>query len=399
MKSLNNWLGLILSMILVIVLVLPTVRWLALRAPDGELYGYTDEVPQSPTALLDAFFDKTLQQWLQKYFEVNLGFRPFLIRSFNELIFRAFKEAPKVGLYNTEAHGIYTSMSIESLNGDVVNRKDLEERYHVEANKLLQVQQRLQAKGKYFEVIIGTSKAYVYPEGLGDRFLVGGSNGIFERSASFGKVLRQVGVNVIDGGPLLRDYVARTGVQTHSDSGVHWNYFAGCLIAHQLLDNIRQHQFPNAPLLDCGQPSMAEPYMIDVDGLLLLNIWSTGGVAKPTPYPSLMKIDKAAWHPNIVLISDSFSAQIIYALKQANAYSRLVTSDYFRVRAIDDRILDTFVPPDMKVNEALMHEALMRDIEKSDVIVLEMVDYNVPRWGYGFTDFILSYFTERGRGS
>ena len=389
MKSLNYWAGFVLSMILVAILALPTARWFALRAPDGALYGYTDDVPKPPNDLLHAFFDKSLQQWVQKYFEVNLGFRPFLIRSFNELTFRAFKEAPKLRLYNTEAHGLYSKMSIESLNGDVVNRKSLEDRYHIEAKKLLQVQQRLQAKGKYFEVIIGTSKAYVYPDGLGNRFLVGGSNGIFERAASFGKLLQETGVNVIDGGPLLRDFVARTGIPTHPDSGVHWNYFAGCLIAHQLLDNIRIRQFPDAPVLDCGEPIMQEPHWVDVDGLMLLNIWSKGGVAKLTPYPTIRKNDDSVWRPNIVFIGDSFSDQIRYALQQANTYSSMMMSGYFRNRAFDDRITNTIMPVDNMADENTIHKAIMTDIENSQVVVLQMVDYNVGRWEYGFADYFL----------
>ena len=390
MKSTNPIVGLLLSITLVFMLALPTLRWLDIRAPDGKLYGYTDDVSPPPTDLMRAFLDKSLQQWIQKYYEVNLGFRPFLIRSFNELNFRLFQEAPKLRLYNTESHGLYSKMSIDSLNDEIVRRKVLDDLYHVEAEKLLRVQSKLKSQGKYFEVIIGTSKSYVYPNSLGARFLVGGSDGIFERAASFGEILRETGVNVIDGGPLLRDFIARTGIDTHPDSGVHWNYFAGCLVAHQLLDNIRLRQFPDTPLLDCGVPKMDEPHMVDVDGLLLLNIWSNGGVAKPTPYPLIKRNNDRAWRPNIVFIGDSFSDQIRYALQQANAYSSMIMSGYFRVREVDDRVAGAITPADNKADEATVHKALMKDIENSDVIVLQMVDYNVGRWGYGFTDYYLT---------
>jgi hypothetical protein len=391
MRSINSIVGFAFSMTLVTVLALPTLRWLDLRVPDGVLYGYTDEVPPPPTNLMCAFFDKSLQHWVEKYFEVNLGFRPLLIRSFNELNFRFFHEAPKLRLYTTQAHGLYSKMSLESLNDEVVRRKELEERYHIEAEKLLRVQRKLQSQGKYFEVVIGTSKPYVYPNGLGTRYLVGGSESIFERAASFGKVLREAGVNVIDGGPLLREFVAKTGVETHPASGVHWNYYAGCLIASQLLDNIRARQFPKAPMLDCGLPQIAEPHMIDLDGLLLLNIWSTGGVAKLSPYPKIKRNDDSVWRPNIIFIGDSFSDQIRYALQQSNVYSRLVTSGYFRVREIDDRVANATVAANIKAEESVIHEALMKDIASSDVIILQMVDYNVQRWGYGFADYILKF--------
>jgi hypothetical protein len=393
MSRINKIIGFVFSVTLVTVLALPALRWLDLRAPDGTLYGYTDEVPPPPTNAMRAFFDRSLQRWVEKYFEVNLGFRALLIRSFNELNFRFFREAPKLRLYTTSAHGLYSKMSIENLNDEVVRRKVLEERYRIEAEKLLRVQRQLQSQGKYFEVVIGTSKPYVYPDSLGTRYLVGGSAGIFDRAANFGNILREAGVNVIDGGPLLREFATRTGVETHPASGVHWNYYAGCLVARQLFENLRTCQFAEAPMLDCGEPRVAEPQMVDVDGLLLLNIWSMGGLAKPSPYPTIAKIGEMTWRPNIVFIGDSFSDQIRYALRQANAYSRMVMSGYFREREIDDRVEGTTTVADMKADESTIREALMKDIANSDVIVLQMVDYNVGRWGYGFADYILNYFS------
>ena len=64
-------------------------------------------------------------------------------------------------------------------------------------------------------------------------------------------------------------------------------------------------------------------------------------------------------------------------------------SSYFRVREVDDRVAGTITAADNKADESMVHKALMKDIENSDVIVLQMVDYNVGRWGYGFADYIL----------
>jgi hypothetical protein len=333
----NRIAGFAFSVILVILLALPALRWLELRAPDGVLYGYSDSLPSPPNNLVHAFFDRSLQHWVEKNFEISLGFRALLIRSFNELNFRLFRESPKLQLYTTSAHGLYSKMSIDSLNDEVVRRKILEERYRIEADKLLRVQRQLQSQGKHFEVIIATSKPYVYPNSLGLRYLAGGSSGIFERAANFGNALHDAGVNVIDGGPLLRKFAAKTILETHPDSGVHWNYYAGCLVAHELLNNIRNRKFANIPMLDCGKPHLADPHMVDVDGLLLLNIWSNGGVAKPMPYPTILKNDKVIWRPDIVFVGDSFSDQIRYALQQANAYSVMTTSSYFKLRQIDDK--------------------------------------------------------------
>ena len=393
MSSTKKIVGLMLSAILVVLIASPALRLLYLRAPDGALYGYTDDVPSFPTNSMRAFFDRSFQHWVERYFDVNLGFREKLIRSFNELNFRLFREAPRLRLYATSTHGLYSKMSIDNLNDEVVRFKDLGERYRIEAAKLLLVQQRLHSLGKYFQVVIGTSKPYVYPDDLGGRYLVGGSSGIFDRAASFGKILREVGVNVIDGGPLLREFIRRTGVETHASTGVHWNYYAGCLVTQQLFVNLKSNSFATAPSLDCGEPHQGEPNMTDVDGLLLLNIWSQGGVSKPTAYPSKMNIGEYTWRPNILIIGDSFSGQIHYVLQETNAYSRLVKSTYFRTREVEDHSAATSTVRDIKADESIVRNELMKDLAESDVIVLQMVDYNVGRWGYGFPDYVLNHFS------
>jgi hypothetical protein len=390
-------LGLAFSSVIVITLAAPTVRWIKLQEPDGTLYGYTDEVPPPPQNIARAFFNKSLQRWVEHYFDVNLGFRARLIRTFNEINFRMFREAPRLRLYTTTAHGLYSQMSIDSLNDEVVRRDLLEERYKSEAQKLLSVQQLLKSEGKDFEVVIATSKPYVYPNELGTRYLTGGSTNIFERAASFGNVLRATGVNVVDGGPLLRDFTVRTGIETHPDSGVHWNYYAGCVVARQLLDNIRSRKIVSAPTLDCGAPVMSTPHMVDVDGLDLLNIWTTGSINKPAPYPTVAKVGASGSHmPSFVFISDSFSDQIRYSLQQAHAYSRMVNSGYFRVRELDDPSAGVTTAPDVKADEVAVREEVAQDIAKSDVIVLEMVDYNVQRWSYGFADYLLDHAEHGG---
>jgi hypothetical protein len=70
-------------------------------------------------------------------------------------------------------------------------------------------------------------------------------------------------------------------------------------------------------------------------------------------------------------------------------------SGYFRVREVDDRVANITIVADIKASESVVKEALMKDIANSDVIVLEMVDYNLERWGYGFADYILNFFSER----
>jgi len=390
----NKRLSLLYAIILVAVIALPTLRWLTLRKADGALYGYTDDIPKPPVHIFAGFFDKSLQRWFDRYYDVHLGFRERLVRSFNELNFRLFREAPKLRLISTKERGLYSHMSIENLNDEIVRKTELEAKYYIEAEKLLRIQNWLKTQNKHFEVIIGSSKPYIYPEELGCRYLVDGNPDVFERTARFGKILENTGVNVIDAGPLLRRFVQQTGIDSHPVSGVHWNYYAGCIVAKRLNEDVQRSNLPTLPLLECGAPRFAEPHWVDIDGLLLLNIWSDGNLKKLSPYPEIHAVNPSAKKPSIVFIGDSFSDQIRYALQQAKIYSRMVTSGYFRTREADIDGNGGQVTHGADTDEQTVRAKLAQDIATSDIVVLQMVDYNVPRWGYGFADYFLNQLNE-----
>jgi hypothetical protein len=234
-------------------------------------------------------------------------------------------------------------------------------------------------------VVIATSKTYVYPEELGRRYLVGGSEAIFSRAASFGDALKAAGVNVTDSGPELRRLASESGMQTHAIAGLHWNFFVGCTIARRVLRNARESRLPATPDLDCGTPRLEyalDP--IDHDGLSLLNIWSDGGLLAKSPYPSIVPIKESAWRPSIVFIGDSFSYQMRVALQQGGVYSKMAMSSYFALRQVDGPAV-----VEEKPSSANVRDQLMSDVLASDIIILEMVDYNVARFGYGFADYVI----------
>src|SRR3990167_8682624 len=326
--------------LLIVFLLSPTIQTIMHLAPEATLYGYNDPVPEKPTHYLHGFFDKSLQQWIEKTFTARLGFRAYLIRTINEINFRLFHEMDntRLKLMTTKQHGLYSNLSIDSLNYDIMHKDALEKKYQKEAQQLLEVQNKLAALGKYFVVVIASSKAYIYPKGLGQRLLVGGDNNVFNRAANFGAILKASGVHVIDSGPILRHLVHTEKIETHPVSGLHWNYYAACLIAQKIVQQA-QKRFPTMVGLDCGTATRISPpmYDVDVDGYSLLNIWSKAGLIKLTTYPTIIAIQNKTmnWHPKMVVIGDSFSDQLRFTLKKANIYAHMVMSSYFKRREVN----------------------------------------------------------------
>ena len=385
-----NWPARFCAVLLVLGLAAPALRWLAIDGPDGRLYGYADEIPPRPAPGWPSFQDKSLQRWVEKYADVHVGFRMALVRSFNELNFRLFREAPRLQLYATPAHGLYSKMSLDSVHEQVARRAVLDADYRRTAKKLAQVQQLLAARGKVFEVVIASSKAYVYPEGLEGKFTRGRASDPAFGGASFADALRAEGVRFVDGSAILRA-VAATGIQTHADSGVHWNYYAGCLVVRALVDDIRSMRPDAMDRIDCGAPRLEDPHLVDLDGWSLLNIWSSAGLREPTPYPTLAaRAAPKDGAPKMLFVSDSFVDQLLYPLQATAAYRRLVTSNYFKLRQVDDRTDPRAASTPTTQDENAIRGDLMQDVVDSDVVVLELVDYNLWRLDYGFADYLLA---------
>ena len=388
-------LGLVFSILLVALLSVPTLAWLALKEPGNKLYGYVDEIPARPARPAAALLDKSWQKWAERYYDVHFGFRAELVRTFNETLFRTFREMPRLRLYSTPEAGLFSGMSLQYLNAEIAEKPQYEQRYARSAARIKQMQTLLEAQGKAFVVVIAASKPYVYPESLGERYLSGGREGVLERGASFGKALQAAGVNVVDSAPMLRAFARDTNVPMHPKSGVHWNVYAGCLVAEQVLDQARS-RFPALQPFACGIPHYDAPAGADLDGLNLLNIWSGGGVYQNTPLPSLMETDPAGWRPSLVFVSDSFSDQILGPLQQAHAYSRVVNSGYFRVRELDEGGAGLQRTHHIGGDLAATRKQVLDDIVASDIVVLQMVDYNLSHDGYDLPDYLLTHYPAAG---
>lgn len=386
MKKIGPW----CCGLLVLCLLMPGIDGLLKRNFETSLHGYVDPIPPKPTHYLRSFFDKSLQIWIEKTCTAGFGLRAYAIRTFHEIDFRLFREmdTSRLKLMTTKAHGLYSNLSIDSLNREVLHKDSLEIHYRQQAKQLLAVQQQLAQQGKYFIVVIASSKAYVYPQGLKKRLLVGGSQDIFERAADFGAILKQAGVHVVDSRPLLRTLVKQANIETHPTSGLHWNYYAACVVGKKIITNARQH-FSHLPRLYCGPSQYRMPPMndVDMDGYALLNVWSTVDVLKPTSYPTIhvQKNNVSDWRPKIVVIGDSFSDQIQFVFKKAHLYRQLITLSYMQRRIVDNG-KNVF-----SEDKPLTTSKMIRDVANSDIVILEMVDYNLYRDTYGFAASFLTY--------
>lgn len=142
---------------------------------------------------------------------------------------------------------------------------------------------------------------------------------------------------------------------------------------------------PDITQIDCGKPVYGEPHWVDIDGLLLLNILSKAHLDKPSPYPTPSAILSTHFKPKVLIVGDSFMDQMVYALDEAKVYSKLIISRYFMTRQ-KGVMADNNNPTD---SPKQIQELVVKDALDSNLVILQMVDYNVQRYGYGFIEAML----------
>nr|MBA3535858.1 hypothetical protein [Tatlockia sp.] len=373
MKNKQNKLARLFSLIFVIFLSLPAIGYFFHLSPGYNLFGYVDTKHSKPNPLIKGWFDKKLQAYLDEKLTQKIGFRAILIRAFNELTFRLFAEQKITDIYSTKQHGLYYKSTISHLNDEYSNREKLTEVYDELAKKLAEIQQLLAARGKHFEVILSSSKAYVHLDGLDKRFLVNSVQTLYEEGASLGRELKKHGVNVIDSAPILRQLYKKKAIETHAHSSVHWTYYSGCIIAKNLFKDISK-TFADTPSIHCGKPIYKPADQLDLDGLLVINVLSNVNMMRNAPYPTPRATLHGKFLPKMLVVSDSFMTQILRAIDEAKCYSSIIISNYFlsSIKHKPGELFPYMPPPPIEpITNTVINEAM-----ESDVVVLQMVDYN-----------------------
>lgn len=360
--------------LLVAIISVPAVQMMCPLVEEKPLLGWVPDGQPRPNLTVDSFVNGGFQRWASSYLSDHAGFRPTMVRTYNEMVYRLSGEAPTIGVFNSDGR-LFTSEQILSISKTFTNRERYKKAFREDAVKLKLIQDDLASKGKYFVVLLAASKPAIYIDAVPSRFWPSGLTKDFDVNGLMADELLRAGVNVIDGSAVMRR-LRDKGIQTHPDSGVHWNYFSGCLIASEVMSQAEANVPGRFARIGCGVPDYSDPAGADDDALQLINIWSDGGVRTATPKPQLSLEGSSADLPRIVIVGDSFSWQVISAMSYSSSYSSLVYSGYLRSRfSIKAGTGEHLISEGEDVPQSKIVSEVARDIEQSDIVVLQQVDY------------------------
>ncbi len=332
-----------------------------------------------PEQLWEGFIKRGWQPFLEQRFLNHVGnLRSFLILSYNETKNHLFPARPNDGYIWTPEFGYYPVDTIRRLNGDVLHHDAIKQHYQRAARRLRILQEILRHHGVTLLVVAPPPKTRVYPEYVAP-YLIAPAETIMSQAISYGDVLEESGVQVINVQRIFAQTKAASPWPFFTTTSFHWSYWAGCTVSDEIMRKAEVLTGRPFFTVGCSDVEYGKSKWSDADIASILNIFSTDVIIGNAPFPKIIPqqndIEKSH---KIVIIGDSFSDQIIYALTQALPEMSWTPGWLTRYDSFISR--QTIGMGGRVTNEAsLQQNAALSEILTKDLVVIEVSDGNVYR--------------------
>lgn len=386
----------ILVMSITVMLLFPM---LAINSHHFTLQERTQPITQ-PAQLWNGFIKREWQPFLEQRFLNHIGnLRSFLILSYNEAKHRLFPTRPNDGYIWTPELGYYPVDTIRRLNGDVLHHDTIKQHYQQAARRLRILQEILGHHGVALLVVTPPPKVRVYPE-YAAPYLIVPAESIMSRAVSYGDVLEESGVHVLNVQRIFTEKKAASPWSFFTTTSFHWSYWAGCTVTDEIMR--KAEALTGRPFfsIDCSDVEYGRSKWTDTDIAAILNIFSTDAIIGEAPFPKIIPPQNPGGETRkIIIIGDSFSDQIVYALTQA--LPEMSWSPGWLTR-YDSFISRQTVGMGGKVTAQapLQQSAALFEILTKELLVMEVSDGNISRdnmdrMEFGATQVLLDGLLQR----
>jgi hypothetical protein len=359
---------------IIAILVFPM---LGVKMPDWMVRERTQPLPR-PAQLWGGIVKREWQQFLEQSFLSRMGSsRSFLILSYNEARHRLFPTRPNDNYLWTPEFGYYPVDTIRRLNGDVLRHDAIKQHYQAAARRLHILQEILGHHGVALLVVVAPAKARLYPEYVA-RYLIASPDTIMSRAVSYGQVLEENGINVLNTERFFAERKAHA-LPFFTTTSFHWSVWAGCTVADEIMHRSQTLTGRSGLTIDCSDVRYEKSQWTDTDIALGLNIFSTNSVIGEAPFPKISPQKTVTGEvPKMLIIGDSFSDQLVYALTGTlpdTSWSPqwLTRYDNFRLRQTAE------MGGNLSPRTPLPPEAALPEILTKDLLIIEVSDSAIYR--------------------
>lgn len=399
-----------------IVLLLPTAQTMFSLFPLKPLHGAVERAT-FPNFTFSSFLSGHFQEQTELWMAQEFGFRPWLVRTDNQINYSLFSETST----NSEGSRVIVGRNnqlfekeyIDSLNGARIPSTST---LRKGVTRTAQLQSQLKNKGIGFVVLVSPNKARFHKSDIPLRFLAANvkdnSMGYSQKTElgnqrrfspketttpasgydKFLKLVREHNIAHVDSVALLEDISKNTPYPLFSTTGTHWNYYASCLVSVAVFEELNR-QYPgryNMP--SCAPVTFQQSRDLDRDLGYLLNIWTESRLWTDSPYPQ----PKSAIEPStlkatdLLFVGSSFLWTVFDVLEAQNIYNKRGMLYYFKsLYQFPDNSVQSITPDSLDWNSTLLSK---------DAVVLEINEAALDRYSYGFVESAIIALRRLGKG-
>jgi len=271
-----------------------------------------------PAQLWGGYIKREWQPFLEQRFLNHIrDLRSFLILSYNETKHRLFRTRPNDHYIWTSGLGYYPVDTIRRLNDDVLRHDAIKQHYQRAARRLRILQELLGHHGVALLVVTPPPKVRIYPEYV-TRYLIAPAEIVMSRAISYGDVLEESGVNVLNVQRIFAQKKAVFPWPFFTTTSFHWSFWAACAVTDEIMRQAEALTGRPFFKIDCSDIEHGKSKSSDADIASILNIFSTDAIIDDAPFPKITPQQNPGRETRkIGIIGDSFSDQIVYALAKA----------------------------------------------------------------------------------
>lgn len=359
------------------LLLLPALQAKFAFVTIAPLDGYFDSLHPHPNLTWDELRASSFQPALETYLEERLGFRSWLIRVRNQLVYSLFRQSRVSTVVVGKDDVLFQPSDVEACLGKYYSSSEMENR----VKRLKVIQDSLQAHGTQFLLVAAPGKTHLLPAMLPKQYA--NQPRTLSNYDAVMLAAHRYGLNVLDGVSLLKSWQDTTRFPLFPRGGVHWSGYAVSLVADTLFRRIEYMTKRDVPDFASHGYTVATTIdsvrYTDDDVQKVLNLlWEV----KPYPlaYPRVVfgpEVGKQ--RVNALVIGDSF-AQSFYNFYPYFQNLFASTSRYWASYEY------VFWPENIPESHTVQDLDLKEQLAKRDIVLIIVTEQNLGHLGYGFTD-------------
>lgn len=321
---------------------------------------------------LNSWFNGFYQDSTDKYFNDNIGFRPWLVKLRNQISFSVFDIMNAKDVIRGKENYLYEVNYIKAYNGDDFIGLDS---IDFKVKQIKYLQDKLESLGKTLIVYLAPGKGSFYPEYFPDAY----TKPITDKTnyKQYSKSLKLNNVNTIDCNKWFLSMKDTCNCMLYPKYGIHWSYFGMVKAADSLIKYIEQKRnirMPQIQITHTEKSIRVQPGDYDIgDGLNLLFQLNSDTMC----YPKIKWVsDKGTIKPKVIVIGDSFYWSM---------YDMGICTNSFSLGGF--WYYNNEVYPESHDKKVYVHQVdLNQKIKETDVFILMVTEANLSKFSWGFVE-------------